>query len=204
MPTPTLNTLTLPRLTALAAAVALSLGLAACGKSDDGRTPGEKLDAGIAAASEATQEARDNAAAAGAAISEAASDAATAAAETTSEAAAAVSEAASDAVTATAEAAKEAGQEIKEGAAAAAAATTAAAANAGEALDDAGISASINASLAKDPDLSSIKIDVDTKDGAVTLHGSAPSESARLRATEIANSVKGVRSVDNKLSIKSS
>jgi osmotically-inducible protein OsmY len=56
--------------------------------------------------------------------------------------------------------------------------------------------------LATDKDLSAIKIDVDTKDGVVTLTGPAPSESARDRATEIAKNVKGVSSVNNQLTVK--
>lgn len=74
----------------------------------------------------------------------------------------------------------------------------------GEAIDDAAITASISASLAKDADLSAIKIDVDTKNGRVSLHGPAPSEQARTRASTIAQSVKGVVSVDNQLTIKKS
>jgi hyperosmotically inducible periplasmic protein len=74
----------------------------------------------------------------------------------------------------------------------------------GEAIDDAAITASISASLAKDADLSAIKIDVDTKNGRVSLHGPAPSELAKTRASTIAQSVKGVVSVDNQLTIKKS
>jgi hyperosmotically inducible periplasmic protein len=69
-------------------------------------------------------------------------------------------------------------------------------------FDDAAITTSINAGLAKDPDLSALKIDVDTKAGKVSLHGSAPSTQARDRALTIAQSVKGVISVDNQLTIK--
>lgn len=70
------------------------------------------------------------------------------------------------------------------------------------ALDDAAITASIAASFAKDPDLSAIKIDIDTKSGRVTLQGPAPTDLARTRATSIAQSVKGVVSVDNMLTVK--
>jgi hypothetical protein len=58
-------------------------------------------------------------------------------------------------------------------------------------------------SLLRPPDLSAIKIDVDTKSGRVALHGSAPSVAARERATMIALGVKGVAGVDNRLTIKS-
>jgi hyperosmotically inducible periplasmic protein len=70
--------------------------------------------------------------------------------------------------------------------------------------DDAAITASVAAGLVKDPDLSALKIDVDTKNGIVSLYGPAPSESARVRATTIAKAVKGVVSVDNKLTVKTS
>lgn len=73
-----------------------------------------------------------------------------------------------------------------------------------EKVDDITITAQISAGLAKDPDLSAIKIDVDTANGAVTLHGPAITEQARERATVIAKSIKGVNSVDNRLTIKAS
>ena len=69
-------------------------------------------------------------------------------------------------------------------------------------VDDASITTKVNAGLAADKDLSAIKIDVDTKDGVVTLTGPAPSASARERATEIARNVKGVSSVNNQLTLK--
>lgn len=69
-------------------------------------------------------------------------------------------------------------------------------------LSDASITTSINAGLAADPNLSALKINVDTMGGSVTLKGTAPSEAARTRATEIAQQKDGVRSVDNQLAIK--
>ncbi len=71
-------------------------------------------------------------------------------------------------------------------------------------IEDATITASVNAALVKDKDLSAMKIDVDTKNGAVTLHGPAPSATARERATTLAKAVKGVSTVDNQLVIQSS
>jgi hypothetical protein len=73
---------------------------------------------------------------------------------------------------------------------------------AGEKLDDMAITTAVSAGLAKDPDLSAFKINVDTKNGAVTLNGSAPTEAAREKAGTIAKAVKGVSSVDNKLVLK--
>ena len=69
---------------------------------------------------------------------------------------------------------------------------------------DATITASVSAGLIKDPDLSAIKIDVDTKKGVVSLYGPAPSQAALERATVIAKAVKGVTAVDNKLTVKTS
>jgi hyperosmotically inducible periplasmic protein len=74
----------------------------------------------------------------------------------------------------------------------------------GEKVDDAAITAKVNASLAKDKDLSAIRIDVDTQDGVVTLSGLAPSASAKEHASEVAHKVAGVHSVNNQLTIKSS
>jgi len=68
--------------------------------------------------------------------------------------------------------------------------------------EDASITASVSAGLLKDPDLSAVKINVDTVGGAVTLNGPAPSEAARSRASIIAMSVKGVSRVDNRLLLK--
>ncbi len=76
------------------------------------------------------------------------------------------------------------------------------ASKAAETLDDVAITAAVSAGLAKDPNLSAIKINVDTKNGAVTLNGSAPTEAAREKAGSIAKAVKGVNSVENKLVLK--
>jgi hyperosmotically inducible protein len=70
--------------------------------------------------------------------------------------------------------------------------------------DDAGITASINANLAKDPELSALKIDVDTKSGVVTLSGTAPNVDAKARATMIAQAVDGVAGVNNNLEVRAS
>ena len=72
------------------------------------------------------------------------------------------------------------------------------------AIDDATITAQVNAGLAKDPDLSALKINVDTVNGKVTLNGPAPSSVARDRAETIAKSVTGVTSVNNQLVVTAS
>ena len=70
--------------------------------------------------------------------------------------------------------------------------------------DDAAITASVSAEFAKDADLSAFKINVDTKNGNVTLNGPAPTAEARDKATKLAKSIKGVVSVSNNLTVKSS
>lgn len=72
----------------------------------------------------------------------------------------------------------------------------------GDKVSDAVITTSVNAEIAKDSSLSALKIDVDTTDGRVVLHGSAPNDAARERATTLASNVKGVVSVDNQLVIR--
>jgi len=78
-----------------------------------------------------------------------------------------------------------------------------AAKDAKDTVADATITASVNAKLASDKELSALRINVDTVDGKVALRGSAPNASARDRATQIASSVDGVRSVENQLVISS-
>lgn len=69
-------------------------------------------------------------------------------------------------------------------------------------VEDASITASVNAELAKDPKLSALRINVDTDHGRVMLRGTAPDSMARERATQLAQAVKGVVSVDNRLEVQ--
>jgi osmotically-inducible protein OsmY len=71
----------------------------------------------------------------------------------------------------------------------------------GEAVDDVGIGAKIKADLAADPDLSALKINVDTTQGVVRLKGEVKSMALRRKAEDLARKVKGVKSVDNQLVI---
>jgi hyperosmotically inducible periplasmic protein len=88
--------------------------------------------------------------------------------------------------------AKQMGQEAKD-------AMDKAAAESSQAMTDAGITTRINAALAADSRLKATKIDVDTKNGAVTLIGSAPDADSLQRATVLAQAVDGVKQVDNRL-----
>ena len=101
----------------------------------------------------------------------------------------------------------EAGRKTKEELTVAGEKTKAALSDAGQkaqsgSMSDAAITASIKTDYLKDPDLSVLKIDVDTKGGVVTLNGLAADEAARARAEKLAGAVKGVREVKNYLVIK--
>ncbi|GKQ57327.1 BON domain-containing protein [Sphaerotilus sulfidivorans] len=136
------------RLLTLTATAVLGLALAACGKPDDDRTVGQKIDGAVAAAEQRTEVAK-------------------------AEARDAAAEVKADAKEATAEARAS--------------------------VDDAGITVAVNAALAGDPKLSALKIDVDTSNGRVELKGTAPDDSSRRRASDLARAVKGVVAVDNRL-----
>jgi hyperosmotically inducible protein len=71
-----------------------------------------------------------------------------------------------------------------------------------QSVNDATITAAINADLAKDSELSALRINVDTHDGKVALYGSAPNEDAKARAEKLARGEKGVTAVDNKLTVE--
>lgn len=132
-------------------ALTVSLALSACGRKEDDRSAGQKLDAAIAKTEQKTDEAT---AAVNKEIAEAKVDA------------------------------KDAGQKLDAKA------------------NDAGITIGVNAELAKDPSLSALRINVDTSNGRVSLMGSAPDQVARDRATQLAQSVKGVMSADNRLEVR--
>jgi hyperosmotically inducible periplasmic protein len=74
---------------------------------------------------------------------------------------------------------------------------------AGSKVKDAAITTSVNAELAKDAKLSALKINVDTVEGRVALRGTAPDAASRDRATQLAQAVDGVKSVDNQLTVSS-
>ncbi len=150
--------------------LAALLSLGACGERTDGQTVGQKVDAAIAKTGDAAKEAKAESK------------------EKAAQASASAKDAAADAKTAVMGAAAE---------------TKAAVSSAGETMgakiDDAQITAKVNAGLAADKDLSAVKINVDTKDGVVTLMGPVPNGAAKARAADIAKNVKDVKSVNNQL-----
>ncbi len=70
---------------------------------------------------------------------------------------------------------------------------------AGEYMGDAAITAKIKAEILADPLLKMFQIEVTTTNGVVKLSGTVDSQESIDRATEIARSLKDVKSVDNAL-----
>jgi hyperosmotically inducible protein len=84
-----------------------------------------------------------------------------------------------------------------------AAATDKATTKAAAAIDDTAITTKVKTAVLAEPGLKTLKIDVDTKNGVVTLAGSVDTAALKERATEIAQGVSGVKSVENNLTVKS-
>lgn len=170
--------------TTLRAAVVAALAtlvLAGCDREADRRTVGQKLDSAIDKTQQKLTEAGDKTSRkiseAGDKTQVALANAADTVAARTGEAVAAVQETT--------------GPAISNGAT-----------EAGKAMSDTAITASIKTDFLKDPDLSVLKIDVDTKGGVVTLNGLAGDDNARSRAGKMASAIKGVREVRNFLVVK--
>jgi hyperosmotically inducible protein len=73
---------------------------------------------------------------------------------------------------------------------------------AGQTIDDSAISAKIKAAFAQDSGVRAIDVKVDTHLGAVQLSGWADSAQEKARAEELAKAVPGVKTVDNKIELK--
>ena len=84
-----------------------------------------------------------------------------------------------------------------------AAKTEAAADKATAKMGDAAITGSVKTALIAEPNLSALKIDVDTVNGVVTLNGTVDNADQKSRALSIAQSVSGVTSVKDNLTMKS-
>lgn len=72
---------------------------------------------------------------------------------------------------------------------------------AGEQTDDAVINTMVASKIAADPDLRKYDIDVDTTQEVVTLRGNVENETDKAEAETLARNTRGVRSVDNQLSV---
>lgn len=70
---------------------------------------------------------------------------------------------------------------------------------AGQAVDDATIGTRLKAAIAADPELSALKINVDTTQGNVRLRGEVKSLSLRQKVEAMARKIEGVKSVENNL-----
>ena len=73
---------------------------------------------------------------------------------------------------------------------------------AGQTIDDSAINAKVKAAFAQDPGVKAIDVKVDTHLGAVQLSGWADSAAEKSRAEEVAKAVPGVKSVENKIELK--
>ena len=71
------------------------------------------------------------------------------------------------------------------------------------ARDDAAITAKVTQSIKADTALKAMPIQVDTKDGVVTLSGTVDTQDMRLHAHEIAATTSGVARVVDNLTVKS-
>jgi len=73
-----------------------------------------------------------------------------------------------------------------------------------EKVDDVAITSAVKAKLIGDSEVSARKINVDTKDGVVTLKGTVSSEQEKDKALQIARNTKGVQRVEDQLTVRSS
>ncbi|MES2716382.1 MAG: BON domain-containing protein [Pseudomonadota bacterium] len=153
-------------------AAAAAMALTACGRNDE-RTVGEAVDSSIAKSEQAAADASKN-----------------------------IQQGAAEVKADASAAADRAGQAVANATDKAGTAVEKMADKVSDKVSDAGITASVNAELAKDETLSALRINVDTVDGKVSLRGTAPSSQARERATMLAKAVKGVSSVDNQLDVR--
>ena len=69
-------------------------------------------------------------------------------------------------------------------------------------VDDATITTKVKAAVLAEPGLKTLQINVDTKDGVVTLAGTVDTSALKSRATQVAQGVGGVRSVVDNLTVK--
>lgn len=72
----------------------------------------------------------------------------------------------------------------------------------GKAADDSVLTTKVKAALIAEPKTKAGQINVTTKDGVVQLSGFVDSEQEKAKATEVANSIAGVRKVQNEIDIK--
>lgn len=71
----------------------------------------------------------------------------------------------------------------------------------GEYTDDVGIQASVKSALLNDDDIKGMKINTKVYKGVVQLYGRVPSEALRKKAMELAGRAKGVKGVEDRLTL---
>ncbi len=69
-------------------------------------------------------------------------------------------------------------------------------------VDDAWITTKVKSEMVADKDVKAHKIEVDTKQGVVTLTGTVETWQEANKATDIARSVKGVTAVENDIRVQ--
>jgi osmotically-inducible protein OsmY len=74
--------------------------------------------------------------------------------------------------------------------------------SAGSYIDDSTITARVKSRFAQDPQVSAMRISVDTLQGVVQLSGFATSSAEKKRAAELAGEVPGVQNVRNNIVVK--
>lgn len=72
----------------------------------------------------------------------------------------------------------------------------------GEVIDDSVLTTKVKTALLKDPQVKGTAVNVETFKGTVQLSGFVQSESERVRAAQLARSVKGVSEVRNDLQVR--
>ena len=156
-----------------AAALLIALALSGCNKPDDPQTAGQKLDSVISKTEQAATEAQRKGEESSAGIKAKTE-------ETFAKAGAALKNATENAEVSAKVAANKAVNKI----------------------DDMAITTAISAELLKDAEIKLFRINVDTKDGAVVLNGTVPTDAVRQRAAAIAKTFNGVQTVDNQLVVR--
>ena len=76
------------------------------------------------------------------------------------------------------------------------------AANAGRVVDDSVITGKVKAALVADPTTKAHQISVETFKGVVQLSGFVDTSEAKMRATQVAETVEGVKDVKNELALR--
>jgi osmotically-inducible protein OsmY len=76
------------------------------------------------------------------------------------------------------------------------------AANAGRVVDDSVITGKVKAALVADPTTKAHQISVETFQGVVQLSGFVDTSEAKMRASQVAENIEGVKNVKNELELR--